>query len=115
MGVTKTFAALAEPTRLRIVEFLGARPRSVGEICGALALAQPQVSKHLRVLRDSGVVDVEAKAQHRIYSLRAAALRRMNEWLERYRGIWGDRLDQLDAVIEGIKEQEGERGRSRKR
>ena len=108
----RTFAALAEPTRLRIVEYLGARPRSVGEICGALALQQPQASKHLRVLRDSGVVDVEARAQHRIYSLRAAALRQMNEWLERYRGIWGDRMDQLDGILEEMKKEE-KRGRGR--
>ena len=110
----RTFAALAEPTRLRIVEFLGTSPRSVGEICGSLALSQPQVSKHLRVLRDTGVVDVEAKAQHRIYSLRAAALRQMHEWLERYRGIWGERMDQLDDVIARMKDEEKERGRRRK-
>jgi DNA-binding transcriptional ArsR family regulator len=110
--VIRTFAALAEPTRLRIVEYLGARPRSVGEICGALALAQPQASKHLRVLRDSGVVDVVARAQHRIYSLRAAALKQMDEWLERYRGMWSDRLDQMDEVIEEMKNEE-KRGRGR--
>jgi DNA-binding transcriptional ArsR family regulator len=113
----QTLAALAEPTRLGIVEALGAGPRSVGEICGALALRQPQASKHLRVLRDAGVVRAEARAQLRIYSLRAEPLREMSEWLERYRRIWDERMDQLDDLIEEIqgKEQEGERGRRKKR
>lgn len=109
----KTFGALAEPTRLRIVEFLGTRPRSVGEICETLELGQPQASKHLRVLRDTGVVDVEARAQLRIYSLRAAPLRELNDWLERYRGIWGERMDQLDEIIEELKDKE-KRGRKKR-
>src|SRR5687768_12172531 len=73
-----TLAALADPTRLRIVEFLGSSPHSVGEICDTLALGQPQASKHLRVLREARVVDVEARAQQRIYALRPAALRELS-------------------------------------
>jgi len=111
----ETLGALAEPTRLRIVEVLGQRPRSVGEICDELSLGQPQASKHLRVLRQTGVVEVEAKAQRRIYSLRAAPLRELNAWLERYRRIWDERLDRLDEVIEGIKEEENRHGRRKRR
>jgi DNA-binding transcriptional ArsR family regulator len=94
----ETFTALAEPTRLKIVELLGGNPRSVGEICDRLAVGQPQASKHLRVLRDLGLVDVEARAQQRIYSLRPEPLRAMHAWLDRYRRIWEERLDQLDAL-----------------
>jgi len=111
----ETLGALAEPTRLRIVEALGRRPRSVGEICDALSLAQPQASKHLRVLRDTGVVEVEAKAQQRIYSLRAAPLRELNAWLERYRRIWDERMDRLDDVIGEIQEEENRDGRKRRK
>jgi DNA-binding transcriptional ArsR family regulator len=94
-----TFAALAEPTRLRIVEFLGDRPRSVSEICARLELGQPQASKHLRVLRDAGVVAVEARAQQRIYALRPEPLRALETWLARYRRLWAERLDQLDELV----------------
>jgi DNA-binding transcriptional ArsR family regulator len=112
--MVETFAALAEPTRLRIVEFLGRKPRSVGEICDSLSLGQPQASKHLRVLRETGVVEVEKKAQLRIYSLRAEPFREMSEWLERHRRIWDERLDQLGALVKRRKEEENQRGRKRK-
>src|ERR1700693_712705 len=94
-----TFAALAEPTRFHIVELLGKEPLTVGELCNRLSLGQPQVSKHLRVLRDAGLVDVRADAQLRIYNLRAAPLLELNEWLERFRGIWGARFEQLDELL----------------
>lgn len=97
--MVNTFAALAEPTRLRIFEFLAPRPRSVGEICETLALGQPQVSKHLRVLRDHGVVAVEARAQQRIYSLRPEPLRELHDWLEQYRALVDERFTQLDQVL----------------
>jgi DNA-binding transcriptional ArsR family regulator len=70
------------------------------------------VSKHLRVLRDKGVVEVEAKAQLRIYSLRPGPLRELNDWLERYRALWDERMVRLDEVIRGIKAKE--RGRRKK-
>lgn len=108
-----TFAALAEPNRLKIVELLGLSPRSVGEICDSLSLAQPQASKHLRVLRNSGVVDVEARAQQRIYTLRPAALRELHQWLQRYRSIWDERLDQLDVLVEELKANETSRSKKR--
>jgi DNA-binding transcriptional ArsR family regulator len=110
-----TLAALAEPTRLKIVEFLGTSPRSVGEICNTLSLRQPQASKHLRVLRDTGVVEVEARAQHRIYSLRAAPLRELSDWLERYRAIWDERLDGLDKVIEEMQDKARKHRSSRRK
>ena len=97
--LVETFAALAEPTRLRIVELLRTKPRPVSELCDQLPLAQPQVSKHLRVLRDAGLVEVEVRAQQRIYELRAMPLRELNEWIERFRDIWSARYEQLDELL----------------
>jgi DNA-binding transcriptional ArsR family regulator len=99
----ETFTALAEPNRLRIFELLRDGPRPVGAIGAALNLNQPQVSKHLRVLRDARLVDVEQRAQQRVYGLRAEPLRTLSDWLERYRLIWDERMAQLDDVIEAIK------------
>jgi DNA-binding transcriptional ArsR family regulator len=107
--VVETIAALAEPNRFRIVELLRAGPRSVNEIGERLDLAQPQVSKHLRVLKGVGLVDVEARAQQRLYELRPAPLKAMHQWLERYRKIWDDRLDALDGVLEEMKRTEKKR------
>jgi DNA-binding transcriptional ArsR family regulator len=112
----ETFTALAEPNRLRIVELLRDGPRPVGAIGAALRLNQPQVSKHLRVLKEARLVEVEPRAQQRLYALRAQPLRELNEWLERYRRIWDERLDQLDELIEELKDKRrGERdGRKHK-
>ena len=109
----ETLTALAEPNRFRIVELLRAGPRPVGEIGERLHLPQPQVSKHLRVLRDAGLVDVQARAQQRHYELRAAPLRELNAWLERFRRIWDERFDQLDEYL--IEMQSKEQARSRKK
>src|ERR1700761_6713384 len=95
-----TFAALAEPNRLRIVELLRSGSRSVGEIEGKLRLSQPQASKHLRVLKESGLVVVQARAQQRFYSLRAKPLKELHGWLDRYRHIWEERFQQLDEIVE---------------
>jgi uncharacterized protein YndB with AHSA1/START domain/DNA-binding transcriptional ArsR family regulator len=95
-----TFAALAEPNRFRIVELLRGGPRPVNDIGERLRLNQPQVSKHLRVLKAAGLVDVEPRAQQRLYHLRASELRRLHEWLERYRRIWESRFNQLDEVLQ---------------
>ena len=99
----QTFAALAEPTRLRIVEFLRNGPRPVGAIGAALRLNQPQVSKHLRVLKEARLVQVEPRAQQRLYGLQAEPLREMGAWLERYRRVWDERLDQLDELVQNLK------------
>jgi DNA-binding transcriptional ArsR family regulator len=97
--VIETFAALAEPNRFRIVELLRAGARSVNEIGAKLDLNQPQVSKHLRVLKDAGLVEVEPRAQQRVYELRARTLRELHEWLERYRKVWDARFEALDELL----------------
>ena len=107
----QTFAALAEPNRLRIVDFLRDGPRSVGDIGAVLRLQQPQVSKHLRVLRDARLVDAEVRAQQRLYRLQPNPLRELNAWLERYRSIWDERLDQLGALVVEIEGAEARRKR----
>ncbi|MEO8575405.1 MAG: metalloregulator ArsR/SmtB family transcription factor [Gemmatimonadales bacterium] len=101
-----TFAALAEPNRFRIVELLRSGPRSVNDIGTRLNLNQPQVSKHLRVLKESGLVDVQPRAQQRLYQLRAQRLRQLHEWLERYRRVWDARFEELDELIEELKAKE---------
>jgi len=98
-----TFRALAEPNRFLIVELLRDHPRPVGEMVDQLGLRQPQVSKHLRVLSEAGIVGVRVDAQRRIYALRPAPLRELEVWIERYRGIWEENFQRLDAVLEELK------------
>lgn len=95
----ETFTALSEPNRLRIVDLLRNGPQPVGAIAETLGLNQPQVSKHLNTLKKARLVEVEPRAQQRLYRLDIQGLQRIDHWLERYRGIWTDRLDQLDDVI----------------
>lgn len=95
----ETFAALAEPSRFRIVELLRGGARTVNEIGAKLDLAQPQVSKHLRVLKQAGLVEVEPRAQQRVYELRGKPLRELSQWLERYRKIWDARFEALDELL----------------
>ncbi len=99
-----TLSALAEPNRLQIVELLRRKPHAVGEIVARLGLRQPQVSKHLRVLSEAGLVEVRAVAQQRIYSLRAEPFKELDVWLERYRSTIEDRLGRLDQIISEQKE-----------
>jgi DNA-binding transcriptional ArsR family regulator len=96
----EVFEALADPTRRRIVELLAEGERSAGELAGEFRLTRPAVSKHLRVLREAGVVDVRGDAQRRIYRLEPEALGTAEEWLARHRGFWQQRLDALEAHIE---------------
>jgi DNA-binding transcriptional ArsR family regulator len=100
--VIETFSALAEPNRFRIVELLRAGPRAVNDIGERLDLAQPQVSKHLRVLKEAGLVDVQPRAQQRLYELRPQPLRKLHDWLERYRRLWDARFEQLDELVEEL-------------
>lgn len=101
------FAALAEPNRFRIVELLLLDgPRSVNDIGDRLRLNQPQVSKHLRNLKEAGLVDVRPRAQQRLYELRPQPLRQLHDWLERYRQLWDARFKALDDVIEELKEED---------
>jgi DNA-binding transcriptional ArsR family regulator len=109
-----TLKALAEPSRFQIVELLRNGPRPVGELVNRLKLPQPQVSKHLRVLSDAGLVDVRADAQRRIYELRPAPLQELEVWIERYRSIWEENYQRLDVLLEEMKAKEGKR-RRRKR
>jgi DNA-binding transcriptional ArsR family regulator len=98
-----TLRALAEPNRLHIVEFLRDGPRPVGHLVRRLRLRQPQVSKHLRVLSDAGLVDVRVDAQRRIYALRPAPLQELEAWLERYRQLWEGNFQRLDALLDELK------------
>src|SRR5579872_6398478 len=104
--VIETFAALSEPNRYRIVELLRRGPRAVNDIGDRLHLNQPQVSKHLRVLKEAGLVDVQPLAQQRLYELRPQPLRKLHAWLERYRRVWEERFQEMDLVIEELKEKE---------
>ena len=95
-----TFEVLAEPTRRRILDLLRERERSVGELVDRLTISQPGVSKHLRVLREAGLVEVRTDAQRRWYGLRAEPLAEVDAWLEPYRRLWADRLDALERHLD---------------
>jgi len=91
--------ALADPTRRRIVELLADGERSAGEIAAQFETSRPGISRHLRVLREHGLVQSREDAQRRLYSLDPAPLAELDEWLDRYRGFWTNRLDALDTEI----------------
>ena len=102
-----TFAALADPTRRRIVETLAAGERSFGDLAGQFEMSRPAVSQHLKVLRDAGVVASRADAQRRIYRLEQAGLDEIDRWLEKVRAFWPDRLDRLErALVDGTEQGE---------
>ena len=111
----ETFAALAEPNRYRIVELLRTSERTVGEPGDRLALSQPLVSKHLRVLKEAKLVDVEPRARERVYTLRAKRLREMSDWLERYRQIWDERFDALEDLAFEMEQKEKAHERRKRR
>jgi DNA-binding transcriptional ArsR family regulator len=110
----ETLRALAEPNRFQIVELLRKGPRPVGDLVDRLGLRQPQVSKHLRVLSDAGLVEVRVDAQRRIYTLRPAPLQELQEWVERYRQLWEGNFQRLDALLGQMKTQEKKRGRRKR-
>jgi DNA-binding transcriptional ArsR family regulator len=91
--------ALADPTRLRIVELLAEGERSAGELAAEFDTSRPGVSRHLRVLREHGLVRVRGEGQRRVYSLDPAPLAELDGWLERYRTFWTNRLDALDVEV----------------
>jgi DNA-binding transcriptional ArsR family regulator len=95
----QAFAALADPTRRRIVELLAERDRDAGELAAAFPVSRPAVSRHLRVLRESGLVTVRSQAQHRVFSLDPRPLDELSSWLDRYRSFWSQRLDALEAEL----------------
>jgi DNA-binding transcriptional ArsR family regulator len=94
------FAALADPTRRRIVEMLAARELPAGEIARRFDMTPPAVSQHLRLLRDAGLVSVRRDAQRRIYALDPAGLAELDAWLARFRRFWSHRLDALEQALE---------------
>ena len=95
-----SFEVLAEPRRREILDLLREGERPVNELVDALRLTQPAVSKHLRVLRDAGLVDVRPDAQRRLYRLRVEPLTEIDEWLAPYRALWTRSLDKLEQHLE---------------
>ncbi|MHB8627219.1 MAG: ArsR/SmtB family transcription factor [Aggregatilineales bacterium] len=108
-----TFEALADPTRRRILDLLREQPRLVGELADLLETSQPGVSKHLRVLREVGLVRVRQDAQRRWYELRSEPLAEVDTWLESYRHLWNARFDRLDTYLHELQEKEKKHGREK--
>jgi DNA-binding transcriptional ArsR family regulator len=96
---TSTFAALAEPSRRRILDLLAARPRPVGELVECTGLSQPGMSKHLRVLREAGLVRARGEGRRRIYEVSPQPLQELDAWLARYRQLWAASLSRLEREL----------------
>jgi DNA-binding transcriptional ArsR family regulator len=103
---TDAFNAVAEPRRRQILDFLAAGERPVNELVRKLGLAQPQVSKHLRVLREVGVVEVRSEGRQRLYRLNGRALRPIHDWVKQYEGSWSERFERMDVVLDDLKQKE---------
>jgi DNA-binding transcriptional ArsR family regulator len=103
---TDTFNAVAEPRRRAILDVLAGGERPVGDLVRLLGVPQPQVSKHLRVLREVGAVDVRDDGRRRLYRLNGRALKPIHDWVSNYERLWSDRFDQLDVVLEDLKPKE---------
>jgi DNA-binding transcriptional ArsR family regulator len=101
-GVLSTFEVVAEPSRRRILDLLRVERRAVGDLAVELGLAQPAVSKHLRVLRDAGLVIAEVDAQRRLYRLNAGPLRELDAWVAPYRRHWARHLDDLERHLDAM-------------
>jgi DNA-binding transcriptional ArsR family regulator len=100
------FNAVAEPRRRQILDVLADGERPVNELVRELGLAQPQVSKHLRVLREVGAVEVRGDGRQRVYRLNGHALKPIHDWVKDYERSWSERFDLLDAVLEDLKTKE---------
>ena len=100
------FNAVAEPRRRQILDTLADGERSVNELVRVLGLAQPQVSKHLRVLREVDAVEVRAEGRQRLYRLNGHALKPIHDWVKAYEQSWSERFEQLDVVLEELKKEE---------
>lgn len=96
----RTLTAISEPSRFRIVELLRDGPRSVGGIVDDLDMGQPQVSRHLRLLAEAGVVSATKQAQRRIYELRPEPMRELSDWSQQFAGLWSDRMDRLGSLLD---------------
>ena len=103
---TDAFNAVAEPRRRQILDVLVDGERPVNDLVRLLGLAQPQVSKHLRVLREVGVVHVRDDGRQRLYRLNGHALKPIHDWVGKYERTWSERFDQLDAVLAELKDEE---------
>ncbi len=102
------FNAVAEPRRRQILDVLAGGERPVNDLVALLRLTQPQVSKHLRVLREVGVVDVREDGRQRLYRVNGHALKPIHDWVQCYERLWSERFDQLDVVLEELKDEEGD-------
>jgi DNA-binding transcriptional ArsR family regulator len=100
------FNAVAEPRRRQILDVLAAGERPVNDLVDELGLAQPQVSKHLRVLREVGAVGMREAGRQRLYRLNGRALKPIHDWVKAYEDAWSERFEQLDAVLEDLKQKE---------
>jgi DNA-binding transcriptional ArsR family regulator len=103
---TDAFNAVAEPRRRQILDVLAEGERPVNDLVDVLGLAQPQVSKHLRVLREVGAVDVRSDGRQRLYRLNGDALKPIHDWVKNYERSWSERFERLDVVLEELKEKE---------
>lgn len=103
---TDAFNAVAEPRRRAILDLLADGERPVGELVQSLGLAQPQVSKHLRVLREVGAVDVRDDGRRRLYRVNGAALKPIHDWVSAYAATWSERFERLDDVLDELKREE---------
>jgi len=97
--VENVLRALADDSRRTVLEALADGPATAGDLAALLPIARPGVSRHLRVLREAGLVDVRQEAQRRIYSLRPEPLAEVDDWLGRYRALWQQRLDALHTEV----------------
>ncbi|GAA2786702.1 ArsR/SmtB family transcription factor [Crossiella cryophila] len=105
---TDAFNAIAEPRRREILDLLSGGERAVNDLVSALGLAQPQVSKHLRVLREVGLVDVRDEGRQRLYRMNGGPLKPIHDWVRRYEQLWEERFELLDEVLAEMKEEEDE-------
>ena len=105
------FNAVAEPRRRQILDALVDGERPVNDLVRALGLGQPQVSKHLRVLREVGAVEVRDEGRRRLYRVNGRALQPIHDWVKRYERTWSERFDELDVVVDELKQAEGAGGR----
>ena len=103
---TDAFNAVAEPRRRAILAHLAGGERPVNDLVTLMRLPQPQVSKHLRVLREVGAVEVREEGRHRLYRLNGRALKPIHDWVKEYERSWSERFDRLDVVLEELKQKE---------
>src|ERR1700760_3949228 len=103
---TDAFNAVAEPRRRQILDLLAQGERPVNDLVEVLGLAQPQVSKHLRVLREVDLVHVRDEGRQRLYRLNASPLRDIHDWLAKYQAMWTERFDAMDTILRELKEEE---------